>query len=102
MTIEAGYFITHTLAVEFSGGIPPTTIFSGEGSIAGLGELGKTKYGPAVLSLDYYFNGLGAMRPYLGIGEAYAFIFSTQETGTGDYCAGWPQLSVVIELGTLR
>jgi outer membrane protein len=79
LILEGGYFVTPNIAVELSGGIPPKTTFSGKGSIAGLGELGKATYGPAVLSVNYYFKGLGSLRPYLGAGEAYAFIFSTQD-----------------------
>ena len=84
LIIEGGYFITRNLAVEISGGIPPTTTFTGKGTIAGLGELGKAKYGPAVLSVNYFFRGLGSFRPYLGVGEAYAFIFSTEDGAVKD------------------
>jgi len=84
LIIEGGYFLTRNLAVEISGGIPPTTTFTGKGTIAGLGKLGKATYGPAVLSLNYYFKDLGSLRPYLGVGEAYAFIFSTEDGAVKD------------------
>ena len=84
LIIEGGYFLTRNLAVEISGGIPPTTSFTGKGTIAGLGELGKATYGPAVFSVNYYFNGPASFRPYLGIGEAYAFIFSTEDGAVKD------------------
>jgi outer membrane protein len=84
LIIEGGYFITRDIAVEISGGIPPTTTFTGKGTIAGLGELGKATYGPAVFSVNYYFKGLGSLRPYLGVGEAYAFIFSTKDGAVRD------------------
>jgi outer membrane protein len=79
LILEGGYFVTPDIAVEVSGGIPPRTTFTGKGSIAGLGELGKATYGPAVVSVNYYIKGLGSLRPYVGVGEAYAFIFSTQD-----------------------
>lgn len=82
--IEGGYFITPDIALEISGGIPPTTSSTGKGTIAGLGELGKATYGPAVFSVNYYIKGLGSLRPYFGVGEAYAFIFSTEDGAVKD------------------
>jgi outer membrane protein len=79
LLLEAGYFLTRDIAVVFSGGVPPTTNFHGTGTIAELGLLGEATYGPAVLSLNYYFKGLGSLQPYLGVGPAYAFIFSSQD-----------------------
>lgn len=79
LILEGGYFVTPNVAIVFSGGIPPRTTFTGTGTIAGLGELGNATYGPAVLSVNYYVSGLGSLKPYIGVGPAYAFIFSTND-----------------------
>jgi outer membrane protein len=84
LIMEGGYFITRDIALEISGGIPPTTSFTGKGTIAGLGQLGKATYGPAVFSVNYNFKALGSLRPYFGVGEAYAFIFSTEDGAVKD------------------
>jgi outer membrane protein len=81
LILEGGYFVTPDMAIVFSGGIPPQTTFTGNGTIAGLGELGKATYGPAVLSV---IKGLGSLKPYVGVGPAYAFIFSTTDGAVGD------------------
>src|SRR4030095_3270822 len=39
--LEGGYVVTPDVAVVVSGGVPPTTTFTGTGTIAGLGTLGK-------------------------------------------------------------
>jgi outer membrane protein len=79
LILEGGYFVTLDMAIVVSGGVPPTTTFTGTGTIAGLGKLGKATYGPAVIAMNYYIRGLGSLTPYLGAGPAYAFIFSTQD-----------------------
>jgi len=59
LILEGGYFVTPNIAVESSGGVPPKTIFTGKGSIAGLGELGKATYGPTVLGVNPHWRDQG-------------------------------------------
>jgi outer membrane protein len=76
--VEFGYFITPNVSVQITGGYPPTATLNGAGTISNLGTLGKVTYGPAALTANYYFKGLGPLQPYLGIGGAYSIIFGTQ------------------------
>lgn len=68
LAVEIGRNLTPNWAVGLTLGLPPTAKLYGTGSAAPLGELGRAEYGPAVLSLQYQFNDLGAWHPYLGLG----------------------------------
>lgn len=46
--------------------------------------MGKAKYGPAGISLQYQFNEKGAFRPYLGAGLSYLKIFSSEDGAVQD------------------
>ncbi|WP_275430529.1 OmpW/AlkL family protein, partial [Klebsiella aerogenes] len=49
-------------------GIPATAEIAGAGSLEPLGMLAKVNYGPVILSVQYHFNDLGPVHPYLGLG----------------------------------
>lgn len=44
-----------------------------------MGELGKVRYGPAILTADYHLPRLRNFRPYIGAGTAYAIILKEQD-----------------------
>ena len=75
VTFELGYEITKNLSVSVMSGIPVKPHVTGEGAAAGLGILGKVRYGPAIFSSYYRFPKIGKFRPYAGGGAAYAIIF---------------------------
>jgi outer membrane protein len=77
--VEAGYYLTPNWAVSLTGGYPPTVKVYGAGSIAGLGKLGESTYGPMALTAHYHFDGLGRFRPYIGAGPAYMIVFGTKD-----------------------
>jgi outer membrane protein len=76
---EFGYFMTPNLSVQLTGGYPPTATINGAGTVATLGTLGKVTYGPAALTFNYNYKGLGPFQPYLGVGIAYAIIFANHD-----------------------
>ncbi|MEI9965040.1 MAG: OmpW family outer membrane protein [Caulobacteraceae bacterium] len=69
--VEAGYYLTPSIAVSFTGGAPPTAKVDGAGSIAGQGRLGSVLYGPMSLTAHYHYNGFGRLRPYIGGGAGF-------------------------------
>ena len=77
--LEVGYDLTPNLAARVTVGVPPTTRITGTGPLAGAGELGRLKYGPAVASLTWAFDGMGAMRPYLGAGINYTMMLASED-----------------------
>lgn len=76
---EVGYYLTPNWAVSFTGGYPPTVSVFGAGTIAGLGKLGESTYGPMALTAHYHFDGWGRIRPYIGAGPAYMVVFGTKD-----------------------
>ncbi|WP_158290010.1 OmpW family protein [Ramlibacter sp. WS9] len=77
--LEVGYDLTPNLAARVTVGVPPTTRITGTGPLAGAGELGRLKYGPAVASLTWAFDGMGAVRPYLGAGINYTIVLASKD-----------------------
>jgi len=87
LVFDAGYEVLPGTVVSLMAGTPPTTTLS---SGAFGGDLGRVKYGPAILSAHYHFDA-GAVRPYLGLGVAYAMVLSSKDAGlTGlDVKSAW-------------
>ena len=77
--LEIGYDLTPNVAARLTVGVPPTTKLTGTGPLEGAGELGRAKYGPAVLSATWAFDGLGAFRPYVGAGVNYPIVLDSQD-----------------------
>lgn len=77
--VEAGYFLTPSIAIGFAGGYPPLVKVEARGSITGLGTLGKVSGGPTALTAQYHFTGLGAFQPYLGVGPSLMVIVNDQD-----------------------
>ena len=72
---DVGYEITKNLSVLLMAGVPPKPTVTGEGAVASLGELGKVRYGPVILTGTYGWQ-WGSFRPYGGVGAAYAVILN--------------------------
>ena len=75
---EFGYRWRH-IGVSLTGGIPPLATVKGAGTLASLGNLGRIRYGPAVLTAHYHFTGLGRLQPYVGGGAVFLLIFDNQD-----------------------
>jgi outer membrane protein len=72
---DVTYFFNDNLATELILGTTSAKVH-GEGSIAGLGEIGKTWLLPPTLTLQYHFTNFGAFRPYLGAGVNYSLFYN--------------------------
>lgn len=77
--LEVAYDLSPSLAARLTVGVPPTTKLTGTGPLAGAGELGRLKYGPAVLSMTWALDGMGAFRPYLGAGINYTIVLASKD-----------------------
>lgn len=75
--LEAGYNVTPDISGVLSVGLPPAISISGGGSLAGVGKLESTTFGPSALTVQYQPFHDGFFRPYVGGGLAYMIIFST-------------------------
>ena len=78
-TVQIGYMITPTVAVNATLGLPPTINVFGGGSIGALPRLGRVTYGPTALTLQYHPVRSGWIRPYVGAGLSYMIVFGTKD-----------------------
>lgn len=72
---DVSYFFTDNIAAELILGTTSSKIY-GKGSIAGLGEVGKTWLLPPTLTLQYHFTDFGAFKPYIGAGVNYTVFYN--------------------------
>lgn len=77
-TFEAGYYVTHHIAVAISGGFPPTFTTVGQNGLASQGVLYRVMEGLAVASVTYHLDNFGPIRPYAGVGVGYAIVFRNE------------------------
>lgn len=69
------YYLNTNLAVELFCCFGKTSL-KGEGLIGPLGEIGETWMFPPILTLQYHFDGMGPIRPYVGAGVEWIHYFS--------------------------
>jgi outer membrane protein len=79
LTFDLGYDVGDDLSVQLMFGVPPRPSITGERAIASLGELGEVRYGPLILTGLYRLPPLGPVRPYAGLGGAYAVIVKAHD-----------------------
>ncbi len=77
--VEIGYFLNRNFAVSFTGGYPPTATVQAAGTLAGAGTVGKAVYGPMALTAHYHLTNFGRIRPYIGGGVVFMYVFSTTD-----------------------
>lgn len=76
---ELVYLLNPSWGVSMTLGTPPTTMLVGQGGpVDGL-TLGKVTYGPAVLAMNYRFNNVGKIIPYIGAGINYTAVLSDKD-----------------------
>jgi outer membrane protein len=76
--VEIGYEVAPSIIVSLTAGLPPTTTLTGKGGpVDGL-QLGRVKYGPAVLSAHYHFDA-GSFKPYVGAGINYTAVLESKD-----------------------
>jgi outer membrane protein len=81
--LDISYYFTDNIAAELILGTTYAKI-DGEGTIAGLGEIGKVWVLPPTLTLQYHFTNFGAFKPYVGAGATYTMFYSQDATNADD------------------
>jgi outer membrane protein len=79
VTLDIGFDLTPDLSVMLMVGVPPRPTITGQGAVESLGTLGEVRYGPLILTGIYRLPRLGPVRPYAGMGVAYAVIFKAHD-----------------------
>lgn len=73
--IDFTYFLTNNIGLELIAATSWHDI-SGEGSLAGLGEIADTMVLPPTLTVQYHFMPDAKIRPYVGAGVNYTIFYS--------------------------
>lgn len=84
LSFDVSYFFSSSLALNFFGGLPAAANLTGTGSLGGL-PVGETKYGPAVLSLQYHFATNSSVSPYIGAGIAKILFLEEKGNALTDF-----------------
>ena len=84
VTFDIGYDVSDHVSVQFMFGVPPRPSITGGRAIAALGELGEVRYGSLILTGLYRLPRLGPVRPYAGLGAAYAVIVKAYDGSVSD------------------
>ncbi|WP_411033508.1 OmpW/AlkL family protein [Shinella sp. BYT-45] len=78
--LDISYFFTDNIAAELILGTTYANV-NADGSIAGLGKVGKTWLLPPTLTLQYHFTDFGAFKPYVGAGVNYTLFYNQSGSG---------------------
>ncbi len=73
-TLMLTYFLDKNWAVELFCCFDQVNV-TGKGSLAGVGKLASTWAFPPILTLQYHFDGMGAFKPYVGVGAEWIHYF---------------------------
>lgn len=76
--LDITYFFTPNLAAELVLGTTPHRA-KGDGTLSGVGRLGKVWLLPPTLTAQYHFTGLGAFKPYVGAGINYTLFYNEKD-----------------------
>jgi outer membrane protein len=80
--LDITYYFTNNIAAELILGTTSSHVYT-DGSIEGLGEVGKAWILPPTLTLQYHFTNFGAFKPYVGAGVNYTIFY--KQTDAGDF-----------------
>lgn len=95
-TVAVEYFLSPNFSVETICCITPHDV-TGTGAIAGSALVDDAIILPATVTLKYHFD-LGQVKPYIGAGPAYFFIFG-EDVGSGAAGLGATRVNLSDSLG---
>jgi len=76
LSIDVGREFGERFSLSLLVGAPPKPTIFGTGTVASLHDLGRVRFGPAILTGSYHFRRRRAFRPYAGLAAAYVIIFN--------------------------
>ena len=76
-TATLTYFATRNVAFELFCCFAHATV-AAKGTLAALGNVADTWTFPPILTLQYHFDGLGAIKPYVGVGAEWIHYFDSR------------------------
>ena len=81
-TLTLTYYFNKNIAIELFCCFGQTSIVA-EGAIAAAGEIAEVWMFPPILTLQYHFDGMGAIRPYVGAGVEWIHYFDEKVGNNG-------------------
>ncbi len=85
LSFDISRFLNESVALNFLGGIPAVAGVDGRGTIAGLGQIAITDYGPAIFSVQYHFPVHERFMPYVGGGVARILFLNGEDGALGEF-----------------
>lgn len=80
-TVMVEYMFNENLGFELLAAAPFKHDIDGAGALSGAGKIGDIKHVPPTLSLNWHFVPDSNVRPYVGIGLNYTFIYDENTSG---------------------
>lgn len=71
------YFVRDNVGIEVLGAVP----FKNDVNIKGMSRVGKVKVLPPTVSLQYHFPTNWQLKPFVGAGVTYAYIYDSDSSG---------------------
>ena len=78
--LDISYYFTDTIAAELVLGTTYANVHA-DGTVAGLGKVGKAWLLPPTLTLQYHVTDFGAFKPYVGAGVNYTLFYGQSDAG---------------------
>lgn len=95
------HFFTDNVALTLDAGIPPKFRLSGQGDLAGLGQLGSAKqWSPALVAKYYFGTPESTFRPFLGAGVTYVWYSDVSLTPQFQSAAAGASINPALAGGT--
>jgi len=77
------YYLNKNFAVELFCCFDKVNV-EAKGTLSGLGDIASTWIFPPILTVQYHFDGLGAIKPYVGVGAEWVHYFDSKSKIAGD------------------
>ncbi|MEO5355449.1 MAG: outer membrane beta-barrel protein [Magnetococcus sp. XQGC-1] len=90
--LDITYMLTPNVGAELILGTSSHDVVGTRGAVTGVG-VANVHLLPPTLLLQYHFNGLGAVRPYVGAGLNYTFFYDVEEHSNLRAIGGTPSVS---------
>lgn len=79
-----GYMFTDNIGLQLLAAVPFDHDLTAELDGAGLGKVGKTRHLPPTLTVNWHFDKIGAVTPFIGAGVNYTHFFDESTSGVLD------------------
>jgi len=83
-SLIVGYMVTDNIGLQLLAAVPFNHDLTADLNGTSLGKVGKTRHLPPTLTLNWHFDKIGAVTPYVGAGVNYTHFFDESTSGVLD------------------